>query len=85
MFSGGIEVEHWLKWINKLFFLFDIIPALFQQHEPFMNFAACRNMVLQILIVIDDNVALLARRCSDWGTRNRHQRIFRKVLTIRKR
>ena len=35
--------------------------------------------------VIHDKVALLTRRCSDWGTRNRHQRIFRKVLTIRKR
>ena len=33
----------------------------------------------------NDKVALLTRRCSEWGTRNRHQRIFRKVLTIRKR
>ena len=35
--------------------------------------------------VIHDKVTLLAWRCSEWGTRNLHQRIFRKVLTIRKR
>ena len=32
----------------------------------------------------NDEVALLTGRCSERGTRNRHQRIFRKVLTIRK-
>ena len=40
---------------------------------------------VKIFCVIHDKVALLTRRCSEWGTRNRHQRIFRKVLTIRKR
>ena len=38
----------------------------------------------KIFYVIHDKVALLTR-CSEWGTRNQHQRIFRKVLTIRKR
>ena len=30
-------------------------------------------------------LTLLTRRCSERGTRNRHESIFRKVLTIRKR
>ena len=35
--------------------------------------------------VIHNEVVLLTRKCSEWGTRNCHQRMFRKVLTIRKR
>ena len=44
---------------------------------------------VKIFCVLHDKVALLTRRCSERGTRNRHQRVFRKVLilvlTIRKR
>ena len=37
---------------------------------------------VKIFCVLHDQVALLTRRCSEWETRNRHQIIFRKVLTI---
>ena len=38
---------------------------------------------VKIFCVIHGKVALLTRKCSDeWETRNRNQRIFRKVLTI---
>ena len=38
---------------------------------------------VKIFCAIHDKVALLTRRYSDeCGTRNRHQRIFRKVSTI---
>ena len=35
--------------------------------------------------VLHDKVALLTRTCSEWRTRNCHQILFTKVLTIRKR
>ena len=35
---------------------------------------------VKIFCVLHDKVALLRKRCSERGTRNRHQRIFRKVL-----
>ena len=40
---------------------------------------------IKIFSVIHDKFAMLTRRCSEWGTRNRHQNIFRQVLTVRKR
>ena len=37
---------------------------------------------VKIFCVSLDKVALQTRKCSEQGTRNRQQRIFRKVLTI---
>ena len=37
---------------------------------------------VKIFCVIHNEDALLTRKCSEWGTRNCHQRMFRKVLTI---
>ena len=37
---------------------------------------------VKIFYVIHNEVALLTRKCSERGTRNCHQRMFRKVLTI---
>ena len=38
---------------------------------------------VKIFCVLHDKVALLTRRYSERETRNRHQRIFRKVLTMK--
>ena len=40
---------------------------------------------VKIFYSIHNKVALLSNRCSEWGIRNCHQRIFRKIWTIRKR
>ena len=37
---------------------------------------------VKIFYVLHDQVALLTRRCSELGTRNRHQRIVKKIFTI---
>ena len=37
---------------------------------------------VKIFCVIHSEVALLTRKCTEWGTRNCHQRMFKKVLTI---
>ena len=37
---------------------------------------------VKIFCAIHNEVAPLTRKCSEWGTRNCHQRMFRKVLTI---
>ena len=36
--------------------------------------------IVKIFFVLHSKVALLTKRCSEFGTRSRHQRIFRKVL-----
>ena len=48
--------------------------------------AICTNIgKVKIFCVLHNKLALLTRTCSEWGTRNGHQIIFREVLTIRKR
>ena len=42
------------------------------------------NDKVKVFCVLHNKVALLTRTCSEWGTKNRHQRIFRKFLTIKK-
>ena len=37
---------------------------------------------VKIFCVLHDKIALLTRICSEQGTRNCHERIFRKALTI---
>ena len=38
---------------------------------------------VKIFCVLHDKVALLTKRYCQWETRNRHQRIFRKALTMK--